>query len=72
MASAASAHLLAVVVAPNGKPTTVQTLTAEPRSSRATRGTQYGLTQTEAKTYLRASAQILRTSSSVASGRRMV
>src|ERR1051325_1075758 len=71
-AAAASATLASVLVAPSGNPTTVQTLTGEPESSARTSGTQYGLTQTLAKLYWRASRQILRTSARVASALRMV
>ena len=71
-APAVSATLASVLVAPSGKPTTVQTLTGEPASSARTSGTQYGLTQTLAKLYWRASRQTLTTSARVASGLRMV
>ncbi len=39
-ATAVSATLASVLVAPSGKPTTVQTFTAEPANSARTRGTQ--------------------------------
>ena len=71
-AAAVSATFASVLVAPSGKPTTVQTFTGEPASSAATSGTQYGLTHTLAKRYWRASRQTLSTSLRVASGLRMV
>ena len=68
--SAASASLMAVVWVPKGKPTTLHTLTPEPASSFATRGTLQGLTQTEAKRYCLASSHRRTMSPAVAKGLR--
>jgi hypothetical protein len=57
MASSASKHRARKVDAPNGKSTTVQTLTAQDRSCREQNATSAGFTQTEAKPNLRASRQ---------------
>ena len=64
-ASLASAALISELLAPRGKPMTVQTRTSEPASSRAQRGTQVGFTHTEAKPYFFASMQSSRTWSAV-------
>ena len=61
-----------VLVAPSGKPTTVQTFTPVPASSFATAGTQYPFTQTLANLWSRASRQSCRMSARVASGRSRV
>ncbi len=55
-------------VAPSGKPTTVHTPVAEPRSRRAHSGTQVGLTHTVAKPCSRASAHSFSIWARVASG----
>jgi hypothetical protein len=68
----ASATFAPVLAAPNGKPTTVQTFTAEPANSARTNGTHDEFTHTLAKLYWRASRQILITSARVASAFRMV
>ena len=57
MANLASKALDSGKVAPNGKPTTVQTLTFVPLSSFAANGTKPGLTHTEANSYFLASLQ---------------
>ena len=49
MAWRASMALIAGVCAPRGKPTTEQATASLPRRFRATRRTQAGFTQTEAK-----------------------
>ncbi len=64
--------LTSAVVAPSGKPTTVQTPTPLPRSSRAQSATQAGLTQTVAKWNSAASRQSFSISARVASGFRRV
>jgi len=56
------------MVAPRGKPTTVQTRASEPRSWSAHRATQVGLTQTVAKPCSRASAHSCSICARVASG----
>src|SRR6185312_13626621 len=72
MLARASAVLALALVAPSGKPATVQTFTGEPRNSAATSGVQNGLTQTLANSKRNASAHTLFTSALVASGFRMV
>jgi hypothetical protein len=71
-ACAASAALIGARFAPKGKPITVHTAEAVPRSSAAASGTQHGLTHTLAKQLARASAQSSRIRSSVVSGVRTV
>ena len=68
MVRRASAALTSGSVAPRGKPITVQTPVAVPRSSRAQVATQVGLTQTVAKPCSRASAQSFSIWARVASG----
>ena len=64
----ASKTFAAVLIAPRGKPITVQTATSVPFSKSAQRDTQQGLTQTEAKPYSAASAHSRRTAASVVWG----
>ncbi len=59
MARRASSAFTSEGVAPSGKPITVHTTGEAPRSRSAQRRTCTGLTQTEAKPYLRASSQSL-------------
>ena len=63
---------IAVVVAPNGNPATVHTLTGESGNSAWTNLVQNGFTQTLANSNFAASAHTCRTSSRVASGLRIV
>ena len=65
-ACVASKTLAAGAMAPSGKPTTAQTLTAEPASSVCAVGTQAELTHTEKNWCARASAHSWRMSASTA------
>ena len=71
-ASSASNFLTCDKVAPNGNPITVQTLTSDPLSIFAAKGTKYGLTHTEANLYSRASSHNFLTALTEASGLRRV
>src|SRR3569833_3543666 len=72
MAFLISYTLLRRVVAPKGKPMTVQTLTSDPASALDAVPTQHGKMQTLAKWRLALSSQRINTSSLVESGRSSV
>ena len=67
-ATAVSAALLSVGMAPRGNPTTQQGVTSLPSSSFAARAMRPGFTQTEAKWYSRASAHSFSICAALASG----
>lgn len=69
---AAAAAFILELVAPKGKPTTVQTSTPEPAKSLAAKGTCTGFTHTEANLYSFASPQSFSTSCLVATAFKMV